>query len=134
MYRAAIVIGLLLFAFILRIIFLVNTGGKSLFIDLAQDIPHGDKVGHLVLFGALALILNFSFKLRSFRLGRLKIYLGTALVLLFVIAEELSQVFFPTRTLDAKDLVADGVGLVAASLICFAFERWYPKKSKVGEV
>jgi len=43
---------------------------------------------------------------------------GALAVLAFAILEELSQYFFPNRTLDGYDLLADVVGVILFSLIC----------------
>lgn len=100
------------FCFIIWVIYLANTGQNSLFFKLVASIPYGDKLGHFCLFGLLTLATNFAFKLRSFNLSSIPIFLGTILVFLFVIIEEFSQYFIPNRTFDLIDLSADFIGIV----------------------
>jgi len=104
------------FGFILWIIYLANTGQNSVFFNFVASIPYGDKLGHFCLFGLLTLAANFTFKLRSFQLLSIDIYLGSILVLLFVVIEELSQYFIATRTLDVLDLSADFLGIIFFSI------------------
>lgn len=104
------------FCFILWIIYLANTGQNSLFFQFVASIPYGDKLGHFCLFGLLTLAANFTFKLKSFQILSMKIYLGSILVLTFVVIEELSQYYIPNRTLDALDLMADVFGIVFFTL------------------
>lgn len=100
------------FGFILWIIYLANTGQHSVFFEFVASIPYGDKLGHFCLFGVLTLAANFTFKLKSFQLLSMEVYLGSLLVLAFVIIEELSQFYIPNRTLDAFDFIADFIGIL----------------------
>jgi len=104
------------FCFILWIIYLANTGQNSLFFQFVASIPYGDKLGHFCLFGLLTLAANFTFKLKSFQLLSMEVYLGSVLVFTFVVIEELSQYYIPDRTLDALDLMADFFGIVFFTL------------------
>ena len=103
--------------FIAWVIYLANTAQPSLFFDLVASIPYGDKIGHFCLFGLLSLAANFAFKLKKIALGSFNVYLGSAVVCLFVVMEELSQYFIPNRTLDIIDLVADFFGIIVFSFI-----------------
>ena len=97
--------------FIFWIIYSADTGGKNIFFKFVNYLPFGDKLGHFFLFGILTLLLNTSLKYKQVKLY-IKLPLGTVLVSLFVIIEELSQAFFPNRTLDITDLIADGLGIL----------------------
>lgn len=115
---------LLLFFFILWVIFMADTGQPLIFFDLVRTLPYGDKIGHLALFGTLTLGANIGSALRTVRIGPLHVYIGTLGVLLFAVAEEASQYYFPTRTLDGMDLLADVIGIGGATLIsCYARVR-----------
>ncbi len=104
-------------AFIIWIIYLANTAQSSIFFELVGSIPYGDKLGHFCLFGFLTLGVNFAFKLKSYKLASFNIYVGSMVVFLFVLLEELSQYFIPSRTLDVMDLIADIVGIIAFSFV-----------------
>ncbi|MDC0661034.1 VanZ family protein [Marinobacter sp. SS21] len=107
------------FVFLLWIIYLADTGSTAL-IQLVSQVPHGDKLGHLLLYGLLTLLLNLALELRTVSLGRLRLYFGTVAVTLFALCEELTQAWLPHRTLDAQDLLADALGIAVFSLL----SRW----------
>ncbi|WP_405630050.1 VanZ family protein [Pseudoalteromonas sp. Ld20] len=102
--------------FIAWVIYLANTGQNSIFFELVRSIPYGDKVGHFCLFGLLTLGINFVFKLKSYSLISCNIYVGSTVVFLLALVEELSQYYIPNRTLDAFDLLADILGIITFSL------------------
>ncbi len=99
------------FGLILWAIYLANTGSDNLILSIPKLIPHGDKVGHVVLFGCLTFLVNLSLRLRSPDVQGLGAYWGTFAVLSFVSAEELSQGLIESRTLDYQDFVANLVGI-----------------------
>ncbi|MBB1353021.1 VanZ family protein [Pseudoalteromonas sp. SR45-5] len=117
MHKLISTISVVFLGFIVWIIYLANTAQHSIFFEFVASIPYGDKLGHFCLFGLLTLGANFAFKLKSFTLLSLKIYLGSSVVFVFVLVEELSQYFIPSRTLDATDLLADIVGIITFSLV-----------------
>lgn len=94
-------------------IYLADTGQHGLFIGLVRSMPYGDKLGHLVLFGLLALLANVGTRFRITKIFGVRLFTGTLFVSLFMVVEELSQCCFPTRTLDAMDLFADFVGVLS---------------------
>lgn len=127
MYKLITASALSFLAFLLWIIYLANTGRGSIFFDLVESIPYGDKAGHLGLFGFLTLVSILSLKFRTFRLGSYSVYLGAAFVFVFAVGEEITQVFVPYRTFDLVDVAADLLGiLLAVALASFL-------RSKFGE-
>lgn len=107
--------------FILWVIWLANSGSESVFFNVVGAMPYADKLGHMVLFGVLTFLVVVSLRFKSVLVGRLRIYLGVILVALFVVAEEMSQMFISTRTFDLLDLSADFLGMMVASMAAF---RW----------
>lgn len=100
------------FLFICYIIFLADTADLNYGLRIARVIPYSDKVMHALLYGMMAMFLNYG-------LGYKKIYglqIGAVLVLLFATIEECSQIFIITRTFDFGDLLADVVGVTLFSL------------------
>lgn len=116
-YQLAGITTVLFFGFILWVIFMADTGQHIVFFELVAAIPYGDKSGHILLFGCLVLGANIATKFKSKRIYGIKLYIGSAAVTLFVVAEELSQFLMPTRRLDAMDLFADFIGIVCFTLI-----------------
>ena len=119
------------FCFILWVIYLANTGQNSVFFQLIASIPYGDKLGHFCLFGLLTLATNFAFRLKSFKVYSLEIFLGTALVSTFVIIEECSQYFIPNRTFDLIDLSADFIGILLFNAVT-KYLRKYTLTANMG--
>jgi hypothetical protein len=117
MHKIISILSVTFLGFIAWIIYLANTAQNSMFFEFVGSIPYGDKLGHFCLFGFLTLGANFAFKLKSYKLLSLNVYLGSIAVFIFVLLEELSQYFIPSRTLDATDLLADIVGIITFSLI-----------------
>lgn len=103
--------------FIALVIRTANTGQGGRYWSFLNHIPLGDKLGHLILMGTLCLLMNLALRCRTVRIGRIPILLGTLLITLFVIAEEISQIFLPHRTFDFGDLLADAIGIALASLL-----------------
>ena len=99
--------------FILWIIYAADTGLDNVFFVLVDAIPYGDKLGHFFLFGILTLLLNLALRFKHLN----QLPLGSLLVFAFVILEELSQYFFPNRTLDIADIIADVLGILAFTYI-----------------
>lgn len=81
------------------------------------DFPYGDKVGHFLLMGCLALLLNLALGKRSIWIGRRRIWLGSALTALGVSMDELAQFAFPLRTPDFWDWAASMMGIILADAI-----------------
>lgn len=130
MYKLIIALAAAFFMFILWVIYLANTGGSSIFFDFIRSIPNGDKLGHLCLFGTLTFGVIVGSRFRSFTLGNLNFYYGAVLVAIFVIGEELSQYFIPSRTFDIVDLTADSLGILMAACLAYLANKHLTKRSK----
>lgn len=111
------------FAWLCWIIYLADTAQKFIFFDLIREVPGGDKIGHFCLFGGLAWLLNWSLKYRGLRLGPSSLQWGAIVVMGFAAGEEFTQQFFPNRTLDGVDLLADFCGIACFSMLQLAWRR-----------
>lgn len=103
----------ILFAlFIILIIVLADTDRLGL-LKLVNRVPLGDKAGHFVLYGILALLLNLTF-FRSLPLrSRTWIVVVSGLILgLLIGLEEFSQQYFSSRTFSLSDLSASYLGVI----------------------
>jgi VanZ family protein len=104
--------------FILLIIVLADAGILRRYTGFILNFPFGDKAGHLILYGILALLLNLAL-FRSYpdqSRGRLAVITGLILALLIGL-EEISQQFFSSRTFDLVDLSFSYIGLICFSWI-----------------
>jgi len=108
---------IVLFGFIVWIIYEADTGAANIFLQMVHKVPMGDKLGHIWLFGMLAFILNIALSLKTLRIMKWNMQVGSLLVLLFAVVEELSQGLFATRSLDAWDVIADAFGVYLAAYL-----------------
>lgn len=83
-------------------------------------IPYDDKIAHFLMIGALALCVNLTLAAASFSIGKFRILKGSAIVLIFMTLEELSQAFFPSRQCSWGDLLANYAGV-----LCFGQMAMY---------
>jgi len=91
------------------------------------QVPYGDKICHALLYGVMALLLNYGLGFRYIQYNHISvgcctittpfyIQLGSIIVLTFATLEECSQYYIPSRTFDLWDLGADFIGVVLFSI------------------
>jgi len=126
------------FVFISYIIFLADTADYNFAFSIVGHIPYGDKIAHALLYGMMALFLNYGLGFRRvllpqylWRKNKKKLislfqfkgalanapYIGSIIVLIFAVLEECSQYYIPSRTFDLGDLGADFVGVALFSVL-----------------
>jgi VanZ family protein len=98
--------------FIILIIILADTGNLGILYYINR-VPYADKVGHFILYGILALLIDLTF-FRSFpsRSRRWVAVVSGLILALLIGLEELSQRNFSTRTFSLADLSASYLGLI----------------------
>ncbi|MDH4319469.1 MAG: VanZ family protein [Desulfobulbaceae bacterium] len=116
----------LFFLFLCWIIYLADSGNDSIFFKITQAVPNGDKIGHFVLYGSLAILLNHSLEYSSLKFFHFSIQKGALLVYLFAIFEEFSQYFFPNRTPSLIDILSDLFGIIIFTKAAF----WWRQRTK----
>ncbi|HAU93221.1 VanZ family protein [Alteromonas oceani] len=109
--------------FIVWVIYMANAGHNSVFFDFVAAIPYGDKLGHVGLFGTLTFLTVLASQFAGWTLNNTRLYFAAIAVTLFVIGEEISQAFIPSRTFDVADLSADAVGILLAILVLRKLEK-----------
>ena len=97
--------------FLFTLIWLADSGRGQWLFNLVRLVPGGDKTGHFVLFGMLSLLLNVVWRGSIGRCGEFTVLKGSFIAAVFAVAEEVSQMFFATRTFDLLDLSAGLVGI-----------------------
>ncbi len=128
MVRTFALLGVLFSGFLGWLIVSADAGRTNPLFELAHALPYGDKLGHMLLFGTLTLFANVGSNFRRVSFGRqscwgVRPYLGALVVAIVVIIEECSQQYFPSRTFDGYDLMADGVGILLFSLVSLYLEK-----------
>lgn len=89
---------------------LTSLGYGPLLFGFVLDVPGGDVTAHVVLMGLLSLTVNLAVSRSRRPLG---VVPCTALLLVAVTLEELSQKLIPTRTFSLVDLAASYAGILA---------------------
>ncbi|MCU0794907.1 MAG: VanZ family protein [Akkermansiaceae bacterium] len=98
-----------------------------------HDVPMGDKIGHLVLVGPLALLTNLVLRGRYAPRPFSKIMLGSFIVGSLMTLEEISQAFIPSRSFDLIDALMNLTAAALAQIITSAILRRHPSGSRQRE-
>jgi len=105
------------FSFISFIIYLADTANYNFAFAMVKHIPYGDKIIHGLLYGIMALTLNYGLYFKSYKILGFNIQIGALIVLSFAIIEEGTQYFIPSRTFDLYDVLSDIIGVIIFSFI-----------------
>lgn len=81
------------------------------FIKALYAFPEGDKVGHVVMMGALSLLVNATVASRGGVNVRRRMFIATLILTGIVALEEVSQHFFAGRTMALDDFACSLIGL-----------------------
>ncbi len=111
-----IILPLSFFLFISFIIYLADTADYNFAFRVIGHIPNGDKLMHGLLYGIMALLLNYGLNFKSKIFFGFNMQVGAIIVLTFAGLEEITQYWLPSRTCDVFDFVADVFGVVLFSL------------------
>ena len=103
--------------FIVTMLLVADLGQMPNISALLQGYSGLDKVGHFVLVGILAWLLNSAFRLGQLNLGRLRIFVGTIVVVTVVTLEEVAQLWIHTRRFELIDLLAGYLGIATAEIV-----------------
>ncbi len=105
------------------IIFCADARKFRPFFNFVSSHPGLDKLGHFLLFGGAAFLLNLALGWRTWRVTGRNWLLGSTLVAVFCVTEEFSQLWFPSRTFDLLDLTADFAGIILFGWLARRFRR-----------
>ena len=108
---------LLFFLFICSVIIMADNNSDSIFFDIVRSLPYGDKLGHILLYGALTTLMVIALKFKTISIHKKNVQLGSILVLGFAFIEEITQLFLVNRTFDLNDIVSDVIGVVVFTVI-----------------
>lgn len=103
--------------FLICVIIIADRGEGGNWWGFLNQVPYGDKIGHLGLIGTLSLLCNLAF--RPSRPAMLPRWITTTtfVLLLLLTLEELSQAITPHRSCDFLDWLADLAGLAAGQIL-----------------
>ena len=83
----------------------------ALAVSYLSMLPAADKIGHFLLMGFLSYLTNTALGGQRLCWKPLSVLKGSALVGVFVTAEELSQLWMTHRSFELADLAADAAGI-----------------------
>lgn len=115
---------LIFFLFICYVIFSADTSSMPDWMYVIYHFPNGDKLGHFILYGIMAFLMNVSFPNWSYRAGGITLPGGGLLFAVFSILEEISQSFFASRSSSWLDLTFSLLGIVVFSVFSRLFIRF----------
>ncbi len=125
--NASKALAVLFAVFLLVVIYWAASGNMPEMIQRLYDFPGGDKAGHFLLMGGLALLVNLALGGRRLQMGGRQLLTGSVLVAAFISLEEVSQFAFPLRTPDVWDWAASMAGIWCSGLILRYF--WLRRES-----
>ena len=89
-------------------------------------IPHLDKVVHCGMFGCVTICFYWDYFKAYKKVPRLIVTL--ILVILFGAITEIMQAYVPGRSCDYRDLIADSIGVILATLVArYAIKKYNVK-------
>ncbi len=95
---------------IVSVIILADIGRLPLF--LLFKIPHYDWLAHAVLYGFFCIFLDYFLQKKEVYIIKKNISLSFMLTSILIIAEEFSQILFPSRTFSFMDLLMGFTGIM----------------------
>ena len=98
--------------FLVVLVFLADRRESQFLFRFVRMTPNADKLGHLLLMGLFAFLLNLALSCKKIRLWRFNLLAGSLLVALVVTIEEFSQIFVRYRSFDPIDLLFDFAGIL----------------------
>jgi len=111
-----------IFASLLAVIVIsANRGALPSFVRTLYSFPGGDKAGHFLLMGTLSALINLGLRSRLAPLGPRGFILGSIAVMIVVTLEEVSQLWFKTRTFSLVDLGFDYAGILCGAYLANFF-------------
>jgi len=123
-------IALIYITIIILIIVMADSGQYGYVFKLVHQIPYGDKLGHFILIGLLALVVNLSLQCKKITVFNYSVLQGSAIVVALTMLEELSQFFIANRSFDLMDLLFDFIGIFVFSHIAVMSTNRYAKSEK----
>lgn len=108
----------------LFIIYLADRGLLKAVYRFIGVHPGSDKLGHFVLIGGSAGLLNLALGLRTVRWCGRGWLLGSVIIVIFCTLEEISQHWLPARSFDLLDLAGDYAGIFCFGWLAKRVARW----------
>jgi hypothetical protein len=128
----AVIAALVFISFFVWIVAIADKADGVPWWSFIDQIPFGDKIGHLGLIGTLSLLCNLAFTRWESARPVHFISRTTWVLLVFLTIEELSQAFIPHRHLEFLDWLADLAGLAIGQTVARALSLKSPRRPQAG--
>lgn len=97
---------------IILIILAADMGYLNFTIRWIHSIPYGDKLGHFLLIGTLAFVVNLNLGATRWRWLGWSVLKGSFIIFVLITLEEYSQLFIASRHFDYGDLLSNYLGIL----------------------
>lgn len=94
---------------------------------IMRPIPYSDKVGHILLYGALTASVILLLERR--RHSRVVVAAVGAIIFGLGVLDEIRQVGQPHRSFSLRDLTANAIGVLLGALLGMLIARFWPRRS-----
>ena len=112
------------------IVIAADKGALPGFVRTLYSFPGGDKAGHFLLMGALSTLVNLGLVARPASCDSRRFILGSIVVMAVVTLEEISQLWFRTRTFSLLDLSFDYAGILCGAYLAWLMSR---RRQPIGD-
>jgi VanZ family protein len=108
-------------AIIIFIIIAADMGQLNFTIRWIHSIPYGDKLGHFILVGMLAFVVNLSLGAARWHWLGWSMLKGSLIIFILITLEECSQLFISYRHFDIGDLLSNYLGILLLGHLAIYF-------------
>jgi polysaccharide biosynthesis protein VpsQ len=122
------VLSVVFFIILTALIVAADQGRFPHLIHAIYSFPGGDKIGHFLMMGMMAFLINMSTPLGQGDKPYRNLLIGSLMVAAASSLEEASQVFFVTRTLSLADLLCNYAGIGV-----FSYAAWVIRARKQND-
>lgn len=119
MIRAAIA-----FALLLGVLIVLADSRNLGPIGLVYEVRYGDKIGHVVMYGILSLLMNLAVFQHTGRNSARSVLFVTTAVAVVATLEEITQLMFPARRPDFNDVLASCLGITWFGCVALFIAEW----------
>ena len=96
----------------LGLVLAVDLGWAESLREMADQVPWGDKLCHLIFVGGLAFLLNMTLLGKRIQIGPMSLFVSTLALVPLMTVEEFSQRWLTNRTFSLADLACNYVAIV----------------------
>lgn len=131
MHKLYLLASLVYLTFLTTLVVLANNSWADWLFKFSGEFFYADKVGHFFLMGILSFLVNSAFKCKEISIGSFKLLLGSLIVAILVISEEVSQVLVESRNADLIDMLFDVFGIYLFGLLATYIQKRHKMSMRI---